>query len=268
MGQFIKKEFRGKGYCTEGLRLLIEEAKKVVPEKELYLHCNLDNPASLKVMLKNGGVIHHKNENGFFVRINLEREYVIQPFNMKNIPHLLDILTPMWCAPYGDENYRRFSVEHIIRNNIFENDYRFQLVDENNEDFLSAAFFARKGDVNKAREWLLEKFNYPKDAMIPLELSRQYIDEMDEKTQGLMQEKDIQLTLFVSIKPGCGSLILELLCERLKSEGWKNLYLWTDCDCNWEWYEKHGFTLIQKDTYEPFSNESEEYITYIFKRAF
>ncbi|MBO4320311.1 MAG: hypothetical protein J5857_07560, partial [Treponema sp.] len=125
-----------------------------------------------------------------------------------------------------------------------------------------------KGDVNKAREWLLEKFNYPKDAMIPLELSRKYIDEMDEKTQALMQEKDIQLTLFVSRKPGCGSLILELLCERLKSEGWKNLYLWTDCDCNWEWYEKHGFTLVQKDTYEPFSNENEKYLTYIFQKAF
>ena len=71
VGQFIQKEFRGRGYCTEGLRLLIEQARSIVPEKELYLHCNLDNPASLRVMLKNGGIIHHKNGDGYFVRIKL-----------------------------------------------------------------------------------------------------------------------------------------------------------------------------------------------------
>ncbi len=42
-----------------------------VPENELYLHCNIDNPASLKVMLKNGGVIHHKDQSGYYVRIKL-----------------------------------------------------------------------------------------------------------------------------------------------------------------------------------------------------
>ncbi len=42
-----------------------------VPENELYLHCNIDNPASLRVMIKNGGVIHHKDQNGYFVRIKL-----------------------------------------------------------------------------------------------------------------------------------------------------------------------------------------------------
>ena len=71
VGQFIHRDFRDRGYCTRGLALLIEEARKIVPEDELYLHCNLDNEASLKVMLKNGGVIHHKNEDGYFVRIGL-----------------------------------------------------------------------------------------------------------------------------------------------------------------------------------------------------
>ncbi len=71
VGQYIHRDFRGRGYCTEGLRLLIEEAKKIVPEDVLYLHCNVDNEASLRVMLKNGGVIHHKNDAGYFVRIPL-----------------------------------------------------------------------------------------------------------------------------------------------------------------------------------------------------
>ena len=190
----------------------------------------------------------------------------LKPFDFKNIPSMLDILTPMWCAPYGDGEYRRFSVEHIIRNNIFENDYRFQLVEENSGDFLSAAFFARKSDENMARQWLQENFHYPKEAMIPLEYSRNYIDEMDEKTRSLMNEKDIQLTLFVSTKPGAGSRILEELYLKLKDEGWQNMFLWTDCDCNWQWYEKHGFTLISQDVYELFSEGGRDYITYIFKK--
>ncbi len=71
VGQFIKKEFRGMGFCSKGLKLLIEEARKIIPEDELYMHCYSSNAASLNVMLKNGGVIHHQNENGFFVRIKL-----------------------------------------------------------------------------------------------------------------------------------------------------------------------------------------------------
>ena len=59
------------GYCTQGLNLLIEEARTIVPENELYFHCNIDNPASLKVMLKNSGVIHHKDQSRYYVRIKL-----------------------------------------------------------------------------------------------------------------------------------------------------------------------------------------------------
>ncbi len=40
-----------------------------MPEDEIYLRVNRDNPASLKVMLKNGGSIHHEDENKYYVRI-------------------------------------------------------------------------------------------------------------------------------------------------------------------------------------------------------
>ena len=69
IGYFIGKVFRGKGYATEGLRLTLEEARKIVPENEIYLRVNKDNPASLKVMQKNGGHIVAENEDKYFVRI-------------------------------------------------------------------------------------------------------------------------------------------------------------------------------------------------------
>ena len=69
IGYFIAKPFRGRGYATEGLRLTLEIAKNIVPENEFYLRVNRDNPASLRVMLKNGGRVAAQNETHFFVRI-------------------------------------------------------------------------------------------------------------------------------------------------------------------------------------------------------
>ena len=69
IGYSIKKEERGKGYGTEGLKLTILEAKKIVPEDEIYLRVNKDNIASQKVMQKNGGKIVGEDDGHFFVRI-------------------------------------------------------------------------------------------------------------------------------------------------------------------------------------------------------
>ena len=76
IGYFIAKPFRGKGYGTEGLRLTLEEARYIVPEEEFYLRVNRDNPASLQVMLHNGGRIVAQDEDKYYVRIaNPGREH-------------------------------------------------------------------------------------------------------------------------------------------------------------------------------------------------
>lgn len=69
IGYFIAKEFRGKGYATEGLRQTLKVARRIIPEDEIYLRVNEDNPASLKVMMKNEGKIVGKAEGKIFVRI-------------------------------------------------------------------------------------------------------------------------------------------------------------------------------------------------------
>ena len=69
IGYFIAKPYRGKGYGTEGLRMTLEEAHRIVPEEEIYLRVNRDNPASLHVMLHNGGRIVARDEHKIFVRI-------------------------------------------------------------------------------------------------------------------------------------------------------------------------------------------------------
>ncbi|MCR5755608.1 MAG: GNAT family N-acetyltransferase [Acetatifactor sp.] len=69
IGYFIAKEFRGKGFGAEGLKLTLDIARTIVPEDEFYLRVNRNNPASLKVMMKNGGHIVAEDEAKYYVRI-------------------------------------------------------------------------------------------------------------------------------------------------------------------------------------------------------
>ena len=74
IGYFIAKPYRNRGYGSEGLRLTLEIARKIIPEDEIYLRINRDNPASLRVMLKNGGRVVSEDETHFFVRIPKETD--------------------------------------------------------------------------------------------------------------------------------------------------------------------------------------------------
>ena len=69
IGYSIRKEDRGKGYGTAGLRLTLQAARDIVREDEIYLRVNRDNIASRKVMLKNGARLVGGDEHHYFLRI-------------------------------------------------------------------------------------------------------------------------------------------------------------------------------------------------------
>ena len=69
IGYSIRKDMRGKGYGTAGLRLTLEIAKTIIPEEEIYLRVNKDNTASRKIMLNNGAYTAGEDETHYFMRI-------------------------------------------------------------------------------------------------------------------------------------------------------------------------------------------------------
>lgn len=71
IGYGILSDYRGKGYASIGLGLLIEIAKEVIKEDEIYLSCHKNNIASLKVQLKNGAYIHHIDDKENYTRIKI-----------------------------------------------------------------------------------------------------------------------------------------------------------------------------------------------------
>lgn len=217
----------------------------------------------------------------------LSHNFEIQPFDMKNIPLMLEVVLPMWSSQVWDMAFRRFYVEHIIRSNYFENELHYQLVEKaegaggvtglhdelrdtsTTGEFCAMAFFARKSDICKVDDWYTEEVKkFPPALQHSTKLGKAYIELMDEKTRAFMKDDDIQLTLYISRKKGCGSKLLNELCDRLRTQGYKNLYLWTDCECDWQWYTDHGYELVSKDIYEPFTEQDgEDYLTYIFRKA-
>ena len=70
IGYCVSKKYRGKGYATKGLELTLAKARQM-DIQEVYMSVNKDNPASLRVQIKNGAYIHHENETKYFTRINM-----------------------------------------------------------------------------------------------------------------------------------------------------------------------------------------------------
>lgn len=153
----------------------------------------------------------------------------------------------------------------VVRHNIAANDMQFQLTEKGK---LRAITFAEKKDEeNSIEQWFQSQYKLlTTDQQIFFKKGREYLHMMDQKTFGYMNDDDVKLSLFVSLKTGWGKKILTIAMEFFRSRGYKNIYLWTDCECNVDWYFERGYQLVEKNIYEPFSCDGFEYETFIFKK--
>ena len=70
IGYGIAPEWRGRGYATEGLRLLLIKARDEFDITEAYLSVHKNNPASLAVQRHLGARIDHELDTEYFTRID------------------------------------------------------------------------------------------------------------------------------------------------------------------------------------------------------
>lgn len=197
----------------------------------------------------------------------------IEPFDSKYIPEIVRWVTPLWTMMEWDADVSEktshkkqdLDVEFIVRHNIFSNEFALQLVCE--EELQAVAFAAEKDEENQAIQWLAtESEKLSEKERHSLQQVVDYLEEMDEKTCSFLEKGAVRLTLFASCQRGCGSVILLQLEERLRRAGFKTMYLWTDSDCNHQWYPNHGFTLVEAQRNETFSTPEKNFMTYIFKK--
>ena len=69
IGSRIKKEFRGRGYGTKGLAMVLDIAREIVPENEIYLRVLKNNIPSFKAITNNGAYIVDEDETHYLMRV-------------------------------------------------------------------------------------------------------------------------------------------------------------------------------------------------------
>ncbi len=69
IGYSIKKEFRGRGYGIKGLALVLDLAREIVPEEEIYLRVRKSNIPSYKAITKNKAYVGGEDEAHYFMRV-------------------------------------------------------------------------------------------------------------------------------------------------------------------------------------------------------
>ena len=194
--------------------------------------------------------------------------HIIEPFKIENICKIVETVKPIWTFCEWEESFRNFYAELIIRDNLFNNKMNFQLLSENEKELLAIIFFQKKTDTNDVNEWILKNWEkFDEEQKNSVRICSDFLETMESKVHALMKDDDIKLSLFVSLKKGEGSVLFKSMWQKMKNQGYKNMYLWTDCECNWQWYIKNGFTLVEESVYEKFSTETEKYKTYVFKKA-
>lgn len=69
IGYSIKKGYRGKGYGTKGLAMVLDIAREIVPEDEIYLRILKSNIPSFKAISNNGAYIADEDETHYLMRV-------------------------------------------------------------------------------------------------------------------------------------------------------------------------------------------------------
>ena len=72
----------------------------------------------------------------------------ITPFDANNFSQLVDFVKDMWTFSQWEDSFRKFYAEIILRNNFFENNLTFQIIEKHNattsEKLNSVIFFQKK----------------------------------------------------------------------------------------------------------------------------
>ena len=207
---------------------------------------------------------------------------ILKQFDEKYIPSLVNRLLPLWNVPGESEDFNRRYVEMIIRTNMHINDMQFMMTEKTAgktsiSELKAIAFAAAKSDKSDG-SWFFKFLEGASSRERNIfQTGRRYLNYMEEKTFSLMKNDDVKLCLFVSLERGWGSRILSEAVKEFKARGYKNMLLWTDCECNVQWYFDNGWELVNEEEYELFSrgtggsgektgDDRKQYMTYIFKK--
>ena len=196
---------------------------------------------------------------------------VIEKFTESDIGEAAGLAYPVWGAGHADngpgEKFGLLMCEYIVRYGWYGAPYAFKLTDgAAMKGFVLAGDISRKNGYN---EWL--------DSVMPIlddsqkreaTVLRDYFDKTTPRVHGYMNAADdLYLSFFLSSVRGGGKLLLNEVVSLARTEGYKNLYLWTDSSCNHEYYACNRFELVAEFESNEWATDTDDYLTYIYRKV-
>lgn len=194
----------------------------------------------------------------------------IEKFTEKDICEAVVLAYPVWgeghAAGGQGETFGLQMCEYIIRYGWYGAPYAFKMMD--GDKMVGCILAGRITQKNGYDEWLdgiMPTFNgRQREEALSL---REYFGKTSPKVYRHMDaERDLYLSFFISSVPGCGKLLLAEVMALAKSEGYENLYLWTDSSCNHAYYAHHDFEKVAEFKSDEWATDSNDYLTYIYRK--
>ena len=167
----------------------------------------------------------------------------IEDFDIKPACSLAHLV---WGGLYSDcsKSLQKIIYEFTVQYYDLNRNFSFSWYDNGLKGFI---FAAEKADCKQNYENfqnLIKNLN-ENEQKTAMEFY-DYLEFCGKETKEAMNDDDVMMGLFVSTKKGCGSKIFEKLVQTCRKNGKKNIYLWTDTVCDYDYYAKHGYIQVKE----------------------
>lgn len=191
--------------------------------------------------------------------------FMIRNFENIDIKEASNVAHLVWGDLYAQE---RFELQKIIYDYTVEyydlnRKFSFSIFDDGLKGFLLASLKSDNTNSFMKLEKQTLQLSDERERKLAFDLYN-YLDYCGKMVYEIMSDNDLLLGLFVSLQKGCGKMLFDKLVETARQNNIKNIYLWTDTTCNYEYYSKNCFELVKE--FESIVNEK-TITTLIYKKS-
>ena len=171
---------------------------------------------------------------------------IVRNFTDIDIESASKITNLVWGDLYANESkeLQKVIYDFTLKYYYLNNRFSFALDDEGLKGLIFASL---KTDKNNSIENFKTEIQTlsDNDKITTLNLL-DYVENTGREVKNAMGEDDLMMGLFISTQKGGGRMLLSKLVETAKENGIKNIYLWTDTTCDYDYYQKNKFTCFKE----------------------
>lgn len=170
----------------------------------------------------------------------------IEKFSAADIPAAAALTKKIWGdeLPKAGNKLQNTIYESMVRYYSRNEHYSLKVSEHNSlQGFLLAALPDDSADDG----WLQRRLKFlpPREQRLAAGYHG-YLAYNGRKLRQQLRQGDLLLCLFVSCRPGGGSMLLQQLEKTALRHGLTGMTLWADATCDCAYYQKHGFTTLTR----------------------